>query len=89
MAAKSIPKHHQMLHNFQKTADTALVQRVAALELNSNVKPYRQWIIDPRWAGFFRDFRLRIMSGLAPNGRVRDAFLSIRHFMKQSRQSCL
>ncbi len=34
---------------FQKTVDAALVQRVAALELNEAVKPYREWIIDPRW----------------------------------------
>jgi hypothetical protein len=74
---------------FQKTADNALVQRVGALELNAAVKPYREWITDPRWAGFFKDFRSRIRSGLAPNGRVRDAFLSIRHFMKKSNQSLL
>ena len=74
---------------FQKTADAALVQHVAALELNGAVKPYREWTIDPRWAGFFKDFRVRMKINLAPNGRVRDAFLSIRQFMRQSRQSCL
>ncbi len=76
---------------FQKTADTALVQRTAALELNGavKIKPYREWIIDPRWAGFFEDFRRRIRSGMAPNGRVRDAFLSIRSLMKQSGLSIL
>ena len=65
------------------------MQRVNALELNEDVKTYRQWKLDPRWAGFFRDFRVRIESGLAPNGRVKDAFLSIRNFMKQSKQSTL
>jgi hypothetical protein len=34
------------------------VQRVAALELNNTVKPYRDGILDPRWAGFFKDFRV-------------------------------
>lgn len=29
--------------------------------------PYRDWILDPRWAGFSRDFSVRIERGLAPN----------------------
>jgi hypothetical protein len=69
---------------FQNTANAALVQRDNPLELNVAVKPYHEWIIDPRWAGFFQDFRLRIKRGLAPNGRVRDAFLNIRRFMRKT-----
>ena len=65
------------------------MQRVNALELNEDAKTYSQWILDPRWAGFFRDFRVRIERGLAPNGRVRDVFFSIRRLMKKTGQKCL
>ena len=65
------------------------MQRVIALELNEDVKTYSQWKLDPRWAGFFRDFRVRIESGLEPNGRVRDVFFSIRRLMKKTGQKCL
>jgi hypothetical protein len=75
--------------DFQLKANSALVQRVAALELNPTVLRYRVWILDPRWASFFRDFRVRIVHSLAPNGRVRDVFLSIRQFMMENKQKCL
>ena len=67
--------------------DAALVQRDAALELNEDVKS--EWIIDPLWTVFFQDFRARVKSGLAPKGRVTDAFLSVRRFMRESGQNCL
>jgi len=71
---------------FQQTADAALVQRVGALEPNNEILPNSKWIRDPRCAGFFKDFHVRITRGLAPNGRVRDVFFqhSTVHEDKQS-----